>query len=118
MQKEKKEKKYKKRKSVSHEAGLLLTGARGFLLVVLDTGRRISLHSSAASPRCLSVSLSDTNFTIRRHSAREAAGVWGKGGFSCLSLVWSVRERLAILHVGAQTCLWSPFSGRGAFGGI
>lgn len=32
-----------------------------------------------------------------------------------MSLVWLVPERLAILHVGTQTCLWPPFSGRVAF---
>lgn len=82
MQKEKKEKNQEK-KRCQPRGRLLLTGARGFLLVVLDAGRRISLHSNAASPRCLSVSLSHTNSTIRQHSAREAVGVWGKGGFSC-----------------------------------
>lgn len=86
------------------------TGARGlffFLLVV-----RISLHSNAASPRCLSVSLSDTNFTIRQHSAREAVSAWGEGAFSCLvgpakaGDIACGRTDLSLVALLGPWCLW------------
>lgn len=100
-------------------AGFPLTGARGLFCCSSCLNRRIiSLHpNAAASPRCLSVSLSDTNFTIRQHSAREAAGVWGRRWvFSCLSLVCvgpgkagdiaCGRTDLSLVALLGPWCLW------------